>query len=86
MRKSNNGRKKPTKEVLGFVSVGLDNDDGHQRVTKSEHFVIVGGSAATHERMQDTAIRFDENVKNNGKILRETEIDEVLDMLRDALE
>ena len=33
-------KKKP--EVVGFVGVGLDNQDGHQRITQSEHFFLVG--------------------------------------------
>ena len=47
------------RQVVGFLGVGLDSKDEHQRLTRTEHFLIVGGSAETHERMQDTAIRFD---------------------------
>jgi hypothetical protein len=72
--------------VLGFLGVGLDNQDGHQRLTRSEHFVLVGGSAETHERMQDTAIRFGEALQQRGKTLQETEPSEALDLLRQSLE
>jgi hypothetical protein len=74
------------REVLGFVGVGLDNKDGHQRLTHSEHFLLIGGSAETHERMQDTAIRFDETLRKRGKTLPETSTEEALDMLRDSLD
>jgi hypothetical protein len=74
------------REVLGFVGVGLDGKDGHKRLTHSEHFFIVGGSAETHERMQDTAVRFGENLKKKGKTLKETEPEEALDILRDSLD
>jgi len=73
-------------ELLGFFGIGLDNDDGHKRITNSEHFLLLGGSAETHEKMQATVLRFDEKLKNKGKSLRETEPEEALDMLFEALE
>ena len=77
-------RKREEPQVLGFVGVGLDNADGHERITESEHFLIVGGSEETHERMQDTAIRFAEALEKRGKRLEETPVDEVLDLLRES--
>jgi hypothetical protein len=81
-------RKKQGKqeEVLGFLGVGLDNKDGHRRVTQGDHFLLVGGSEETHERMQDTALKFDEALKRLGKNLKETSAEEALDLLNDALE
>ena len=73
-------------EVLGFLGVGLDNKDGHKRVTQSEMFLLVGGSEETHEQMQDTAIRFEESLKQRGKQLSETSADEAADLLREAME
>jgi hypothetical protein len=82
-----NRKKKPSEpEVVGFLGVGLDNEDGHKRVTRSDNFVLVGGSEETHERMQDTAIRFDDELKQRGKSLRETSAKEVLELLARALE
>lgn len=72
--------------IGGFLGVGLDNKDGHQRLTRSEHFLLVGGSAETHERMQDTAIRFGEALRKRGKMLRETSTEEAIDLLRKSLE
>jgi hypothetical protein len=74
------------KQILGFLGVGLDNKDGHQRLTKADNFLLVGGSAETHEKMQDTAIRFCEKLRRRGKTLRETPVDEAVDMLRESLE
>ena len=65
-------------------AVGLDNADGEKRLTRSEHFLLVGGSAETHERMQDTAIRFDEALRQRGKTLGETTAEEAIDLLRRA--
>lgn len=76
--------KKPT--VAGVVGVGFDGEDGHKRVTRTEEMVLVGGSAETHEKMQETAIRFGENLEKRGKTLQEASVNEVLDLLRDAIE
>jgi hypothetical protein len=73
-------------EILGFLGVGLDNEDSHQRLTRSDSFLLIGGSAETHERMQDTAIRFGEALQKRGKTLQETSRDEALDLLRESLE
>jgi hypothetical protein len=74
------------KQVVGFFGVGLDNKDGEERLTRSEHFFLVGGSHETHERMQDTAIRFTEELNRRGKPLTETPLDEVVDIFRRANE
>jgi hypothetical protein len=70
------------KQIIGLVGVGLDNEDGHQRLTQSQHFFLVGGSAETHEKMQDTAIRFEESLKRRGKRLQDASIDETLELLQ----
>ena len=48
--------------------------------------VLVGGSQETHERMQETAIRFGEELEKRGKTLPETSVREVIDLLREAHE
>jgi hypothetical protein len=73
-------------QVIGFLGVGLDNKDGHKRVTQSEFFLLVGGSEETHEHMQDTAIRFEETLRKRGKRLKDTTADEAADLLRDSME
>ncbi len=76
----------PSPPVAGVVGVGLDGADGHRRVTRTEEMVLVGGSAETHEKMQETAIRFSENLEKRGKTLRDASVREVVDLLRDAIE
>lgn len=83
MAKKRNG-KKVEKRVVGFLGVGLDNRDGHTRLTQTEHFLLVGGSEETHERMQETAVKFDESLKRRGKTLAETPIVEVIELYRQA--
>jgi hypothetical protein len=79
-------RKLGKEEVVGFLGVGLDNKDGHQRLTRSEHFVLFGGSEETHERMQETAIKFSEELEKRGKELRETTVEEIIEILYEARE
>jgi hypothetical protein len=68
------------RRIVGFLGLGLDNKDGHQRLTRNEHFFLVGGSNETHERMQDTAIKFTEALQRRGKELQETSVEEVLEI------
>ncbi|MCI0464952.1 MAG: hypothetical protein L0Z62_49150 [Gemmataceae bacterium] len=82
---SSNSDPRP-RQVVGFLGVGLDNQDEHQRLTRSEHFLLVGGSEATHERMQDTAIRFTEALHRRGKRLEETSLAEVVELFHEAQE
>lgn len=81
-------RKKPADkpEVIGLLGVGLDNQDGHKRITQGDEFMLLGGSEDTHERMQDVVIRVTESLKERGKRLRDAEPLEVADLLRDAVE
>ena len=74
-------RREPESMLLG---VGLDNKDGHKRLTKGDHFVMVGGSEETHERMTETAIRFNEKLAKRGKSLNELSPEEFRDIMQDA--
>jgi len=70
-------------EVVGFLGIGLDSD-GHRRVTEAEHFILLGGSAETHERMQEAAAKFGEALDKTGKQLKDVSPQEAAEMLRDA--
>ena len=67
-----------------LLGVGLDNRDGHKRLTKGDHFVMVGGSEETHERMTETAIKFNEKLTKRGKTLHELSPEEFRDMMNEA--
>ena len=75
-----------TEEFVGLVGVGLDNQDGHQRLTKGEAFFLVGGSEETHERMQDMVIHVTESLDNKGKRLQDAEMAELIDLMRKAMD
>lgn len=79
-------RQRNEPQVVGFLGLGLDNTDGHKRVTQSEHFLLVGGSQETHERMQDTAMRFADGLRQRGKELRQTSLGEIVELFQQALE
>ncbi len=79
-------RKSNAPRVGGILGVGLDNADGQTRVTRTGEMVLVGGSRETHERMQETAIRFGEALEMQGKKLPEVTVREAIDLLREAHE
>lgn len=79
-----NTKKEP--QVLGLLGVGLDEDGGHRRITRSEEFLLVGGSKETHDSMQEVAIRFGESLKDRGKRLQDASVEEVADLLHRALD
>jgi hypothetical protein len=79
-----NTKGKRTRTVAGILGVGLDGDDGHRRISRTDHMVLVGGSEATHERMQETAVRFAEGLEKRGKTLTDASVKEVADLLRAA--
>ena len=67
----------PKKVILGL---GLDNKDGHVRVTKGKNFRLYGGSEETHEVMQEKAIKFNEQLDKRRKTLDEINRDEFHDI------
>jgi hypothetical protein len=72
------------RQVVGLLGVGLDNRDGEHRITRADHFLLVGGSEETHERMQETAIRFNESLAQRGEPLEDTPVEVVVDLLRQS--
>lgn len=70
--------KSPDVRLLG---VGLDNRDGHKRITQGEQFTLVGGSQETHERMTETVVKTFEDLKQRGKHLQTVERRELAELL-----
>ena len=52
-----------------MLGLGLDNKDGHTRITAGENFHLVGGSEETHGVMQEKAVKMTEHLKRRGKTL-----------------
>jgi hypothetical protein len=66
----NKKKTKPSqKKKAWLLGLGLDNKDGHTRVTTGENFRLVGGSEETHGVMQEKAIKLNEHLKRRGKTL-----------------
>ncbi|MBI5693745.1 MAG: hypothetical protein HZC55_27030 [Verrucomicrobia bacterium] len=62
-------RKPARRKIGGILGVGLDNEDGHKRITTGEKFVLVGGSQETHEVMTETMMKTFEELKRRDKQL-----------------
>ncbi len=75
---------KPSPRIEGLLGVGLDNADGHKRITKGEQFAIVGGSAETHEKLTETALKTFEELKSRGKKINQVEPAELADIIHKA--
>ena len=69
-----------------LLGIGLDGDDGHQRVTRGKNLVLWGGSAETHERMQDHVIRVQEELDRRGKQVNDCSTEELQELIREASE
>lgn len=71
-------------KVMGLLGIGLDDSDGHQRITRAEDVLLVGGSQETHERMQETVIRVGEALELKGKRLRDVSGAELADLIHES--
>jgi hypothetical protein len=70
-------RKKRRPKIAGILGVGLDNEDGHKRITTGEKFVLVGGSQDTHDRMTETMVKTFEELKRRDKHLENVDAQEL---------
>lgn len=74
---SKKGNRKRKAWLLG---VGLDNKDGHTRITTGENFKLVGGCEETHGVMQEKAVKMNEHLKRRGKKLDDISHEEFHEM------
>ena len=63
-----------------LLGLGLDNADGHKRVTKGDDFLLVGGSEETHEKMTETVVKVEEKLSRRGKKIRSASPEELRDI------
>lgn len=68
------------KKKVWLLGLGLDNDDGHVRVTRGENFHLVGGSGDTHEQMQEKCVKLNEKLKDRKKRLEDLRRKEFLEL------
>jgi hypothetical protein len=69
----------PKKSAL--LGLGLDGEDGQTRLTRGNNFLLFGGSQETHGRMQETAIKVNEELARRGKRLEDVSPPELFDIL-----
>lgn len=74
--------KNQTRRTAHLLGVGLDNQDGHKRITQGENFSLVGGSAETHERMTETTLKALETLKERGRTIHEVEPKELAEIIQ----
>jgi len=77
-----NNKKKSSK----LIGLGLDNNDGHKRITQAERFSIVGGNEETHQTLTKVAIKTFEKLDKKGKTLDTVEKEELNDIIHNSLQ
>ena len=81
MSKPKSSRPRRRRLRAALLGLGLDNQDGHKRVTRGERFVIAGGSAETHERMTETVVKTFEELKQRRRGLEDVEPAELAEII-----
>ncbi len=77
-------KKKTPARAAGLLGLGLDNTDGHKRITTGEQFAILGGSEETHGRRTETVLKTFEELKTRGKQLAQVEPTELAEIVHRA--
>jgi len=80
---SNNRINNERRHLFGL---GLDNSDGHVRLTKGQDFNLIGGSEKTHQKMQDKVMELSEDLAKKGKSISDIgpdDFDRVNEILKD---
>jgi len=72
------------KSSAHLLGIGLDNADGHKRITKADRFSIVGGSEETHDRMTETLVKTFETLDRRGKTLEKVDKTELSDIIQSS--
>lgn len=63
-----------------LLGLGLDGKDGDVRITRAKVFELYGGSQETHEKMQESCIKFSEKLDQRGKCLEDLPSTELHDL------
>ena len=64
-----------------MLGLGFDAADGEIRMTRGPNFRLFGGSEPTHERMQETCMKFNEELRRRGKSLEDIEPEEAREII-----
>ncbi len=74
------------RKQAALLGLGLDNTDGHTRLTRGKNFVLYGGSEETHGKMQETAIKLNEHLDRRGKRLEDVPPRDLAEIVREITE
>ena len=72
------------KKSAALLGLGLDNDDGHTRLTNGKNFLLVGGTEETHAVMQETAVKINEHLDKGGQRLEDVSAAQLRDICSDV--
>lgn len=72
--------KKRRKTDAHLLGLAFEKTDGHRRITRGDNFTIIGGTQETHEKMQEKAVKFNEQLDKHGKQLGELSKNEFMDI------
>jgi hypothetical protein len=72
-----------SKSKARFLGVGLDNEDGHTRITRGPDYTLYGGSEQTHSHMQEVSAKVSETLTKRGKSLQEVSPQELRETIRE---
>jgi hypothetical protein len=67
--------------IVHILGIGLDNRDGHTRLTRAEQFTVAGGSEETHERLTETLVKTCENLERRGRSLSDADTREIAELI-----
>jgi hypothetical protein len=74
------GKSKKPANKAWLLGLGLDNKDGHTRITSGKNFKLLGGSQETHSMMQEKAMKLNEHLSRHGKTLNDITHEEFHDI------
>lgn len=72
---------RPLPRSAHVLGIGLDNDDGHKRITRADQFSVLGGSEHTHQQMTETLLKTCESLDRKGKRIADAEPRELADLI-----
>ncbi len=85
----NKGGKPKKSKFLGAVVKPEPTEatpDEPTRVTRSDHFITVGGNSDEHARITEISVRVEEGLKRDEKQPHQLSPDEFVDRVSDAIE
>jgi hypothetical protein len=69
-----------------MLGLAFDGSDGHTRITKGDNFLLYGGSQETHEVMQETATKINEELNYRAQRLEDVSLRELRGIARDVFQ